>query len=292
MNYFSIKDLENLTGIKAHTLRVWEQRYGIVVAQRKESNHRFYDNEDLKKVLRIAYLYHQGYKISKIALLDANQIKTLAINNEKGNAVDILVNTLLEASIDFDETQFETSLDFSFKQFGFEKTILQVIYPYLEKIGIFWMIDNIIPAQEHFSSNIIRHKIIAATEKIAKPLNTSKKQVVLFTPLGEYHEIPLLITNYLMKKAGHQTIYFGCNIAITAIENYLQHAKATHIYTHLITLFNDKGIDDFIAGLCNQFKNMTIVISGPAAQQASLQKTNLHIMRSFQDTVAFTKAID
>ncbi|MFN3446796.1 MAG: DNA/RNA non-specific endonuclease, partial [Bacteroidia bacterium] len=184
-NYIiTIDSLENLTGIKAHTLRVWEQRYGIVVAQRKESNHRFYDNEDLKKVLRIAYLYHQGYKISKIALLDANQIKTLAINNEKGNAVDILVNTLLEASIDFDETQFETSLDFAFKQFGFEKTILQVIYPYLEKIGIFWMIDNIIPAQEHFSSNIIRHKIIAATEKIAKPLSTSKKQVVLFTPLG------------------------------------------------------------------------------------------------------------
>ncbi len=290
MNYFSIKDLENLTGIKAHTLRVWEQRYGIVVPQRKASNHRYYNNEDLKGVLRIAYLYHHGHKISKIAALSEEEIKQLAIQNDKQHPTEVLVNRLIEASIDFNEDMFETALSMAFQQFGFEKTIVQIIYPYLEKMGLFWMTDNIIPAQEHFSSNIIRHKIIAASDKIMKPTATSNMTVVLFSPTGEYHEIPLLIANYLFKKAGHKTVYFGCNVPLSTVESYVEQHQVTHIYTHLITLFTDKDINHFLQSLSKSFQELSIVISGPAAQQTTAPPKNVTVLSSFEQTIAFSKS--
>ena len=200
MNHFTIKDIENLSGIKAHTLRIWEQRYQLFIPKRKESKHRYYDNEDLKHILRISQLYHNGVKISKIAQLPASSIRSMAMEQYIGKQnADAYIHRLIEASIDFDEERFEELFEQALKQFGLEVTIIDVMYAFLERIGLLWLTDHVIPAQEHFASNIIKRKIISALDALKTKPSPSSGTYVLFTPEGEQHEIPLLLNHYLMK---------------------------------------------------------------------------------------------
>src|SRR5687767_14826166 len=146
MNHFSIRDIENMSGIKAHTLRIWEQRFQLCCPKRKASKHRIYDNEDLKHILRIAYLYHNGHKISRIAAMTENEIRSLALETKPGaENCEIFINQLMEASIDFNQVYFEKILHTSLLHFGFEKAILSVIFPLLRKIGLLWLTGHIIP---------------------------------------------------------------------------------------------------------------------------------------------------
>ncbi|MEJ7679503.1 MAG: MerR family transcriptional regulator [Segetibacter sp.] len=201
MNQFTIKDIENLSGIKAHTWRIWEQRYKIGVAQRKESNHRFFDNDNLKQILRIAYLYHSGIKISKIAALESEEMKEMALSKlPKENGNEFYIMELIEASIDLDEERFEQTFNEALGKMGIEDTILKIINPFQEKIGVLWLTDHVIPAQEHFTSNIIMQKLTAAIDDLPVVKNTGKKEILLFTPEKERHEIPLQFVHYLLKK--------------------------------------------------------------------------------------------
>jgi MerR family transcriptional regulator, light-induced transcriptional regulator len=167
MHYFTIKDIENLSGIKAHTWRIWEQRYNLCLPQRKDSNHRFYDNQNLKQILRISYLYHTGLKISKIAQLDEHALIDATMKHiEPSPSNEYFIKELMEASIDFDHARFETTCENVFKRLETEKAIIQVIYPYLERMGMLWLTDHIIPAQELFSSNFSRQKLVAAIDAV------------------------------------------------------------------------------------------------------------------------------
>src|SRR3954452_22814323 len=139
MNQFTIKDIENLSGIKAHTWRIWEQRYGLGVPQRKDSNHRFYDNENLKQILRISYLYHSGIKISRIASLNGEQIRTKTLESlQQDNDFEYYIKELIEAAIDLDDERFERVFQESIERTGIEAAILQIIYPFQHKIGVLW----------------------------------------------------------------------------------------------------------------------------------------------------------
>src|SRR5215204_1774106 len=158
MQSFTIKDIENLTGIKAHTLRIWEQRYRFFTPKRKESLHRIYDNEDLKQLLRISFLYNSGWKISKIANLSSDEVQDLVKNAEVGKEnYRVFVNHLIEAALDFNEYAFIEQLNRIIETTGFEKSITEICYPFLLKIGHLWSTNNVIPAQEHFSSYIIQN---------------------------------------------------------------------------------------------------------------------------------------
>ena len=187
MNHFTIKDIENLCGIKAHTLRIWEQRYNFFVPKRKKSQHRIYDSDDLKELLRISFLYHNGYKISKIAELNPGQIHQLV--EESGmqdNNHEIFIHQLIEAGLDFDKEKFEIIVNCLALRIGMEKCITEVFYPFLQRIGLLWMTNNVIPAQEHFVSQIIRNKIIVATDGL-EVRNDAVTNVIVFTPTGEFH---------------------------------------------------------------------------------------------------------
>ena len=148
MNHFTIKDIENLCGIKAHTLRIWEQRYNkLFVPKRKQSQHRIYDNDDLKELLRISFLYHNGHKISKIAELNPEQIQqlveTFSITEDNH---EVFIHQLIEAGVDFDEEKFEKIVNGLVLRVGLEKSIINVFYPFLQRIGLLWMTNNLIPA--------------------------------------------------------------------------------------------------------------------------------------------------
>ncbi len=290
MNQFTIKDIENLCGIKAHTLRIWEQRYtGLFVPKRKESQHRVYDNDDLKELLRISFLYHNGHKISKIAALGPGQIQQLVeasgITEDNHEA---FVHQLIEAGIDFDKEKFEKIVNSLVVRIGLEKSIINVFYPFLQRIGLLWMTNNVMPAQEHFASHIIRKKIILATDGLEPAATTST--IVVFAPSGEHHEIPLLSANYFLKKYNNRTIYFGVNVPEACLVYYLEHHPASHLYAHVITNMNSMGLNDYFSSLSKKFPDKKIVLSGPACKSIENINTNLQILSSLDEMIAFAKA--
>jgi DNA-binding transcriptional MerR regulator len=290
MNNFSIKDIERLSGIKAHTLRIWEQRHGLCFCKRKESQHRYYDNEDLKKILRIAYLYHNGYKVSKIARLSPDEIKRLAQANTGENNYQLQISQLVEASIDYDQPRFESIVNATFATLGFENSVVNVFYPFFEKIGLLWMTEHVLPAHEHFSSYLIQKKIIVATDELETAINNDYR-IAIFAPKGEHHEIPLLVMQYLFKKYGTKTVYFGSDAAVVDIEYYCRYQPVTHIYTHLITNFLNKEPREYLSCLAEKFPGKTIVVSGPVFNEVSVPPAGIQVLRSCDEMLGFPKTL-
>jgi len=288
MNHFSIRDIENLCGVKAHTLRIWEQRYKLFVPKRKESLHRVYDCNDLKALLRIAFLYHHGYKISKIAGLSSQEIqdeiariKPVCCNYE------IIVHQLIEASIQLEKDSFEKIINSLVMRIGLEKSITHVFYPFLERIGLLWMTNHVIPAQEHFCSHIIRKKIICAIDGL-ELTNNGQANVVIFSPTGELHEIPLLVVNYILRKQGIWTTYFGCNVSMETLSYYASHFKVTHLYMHVITHFDNCGMEQLVQDFCKEFPSQKFIVSGPACRCVYSPSPNLLQVHSIEELVALS----
>lgn len=290
MNQFTIKDIENLSGIKAHTWRMWEQRYGLGMPQRKESNHRFYDNENLKQVLRISYLYHGGMKISKIATLNPEQIRLKALNIfSLLDANEYYVKELLEASVDLDETRFERVFEDAIQRFGIENTMLKIIHPFQDKIGVLWLTDHVIPAQEHFTSNIISRKLFVAVDNLPATSDANKKTILLFTPQLEYHELPLQFIHYLLRKNGHKIIYFGSNVCIKSIKTYALSKDFEYLHFHYVTNLASRNAQAYLHELSTAFPGKKIVMSGVLVQQIETVSTNVRLLRSMDEFIEFTQ---
>ncbi|MDQ6813106.1 MAG: MerR family transcriptional regulator [Bacteroidota bacterium] len=288
MNQFTIKDIENLSGIKAHTWRMWEQRYGIGMPQRKDSNHRFYDNENLKQILRISYLYHSGVKVSRIASLNADEIRLKALEAlpiENGN--EYYIKELLEASIDLDEERFEGTFDNASNRLGVENAIINIIYPFQDKIGVLWLTDHVIPAQEHFTSNIIRRKLSVATDHLPQIKETSKKEILLFTPEKEHHELPLQFICYLLKKNKNKVIFFGSNVSLESIDTYQRNKPVKYLLFHLVTNLTNKHAQDYVNKISRLFPEKIIYMSGALVSQVHHLPPNVHLLKSMNDIVRF-----
>ncbi|HEX2630374.1 MAG TPA: MerR family transcriptional regulator [Chitinophagaceae bacterium] len=292
MNKFTIRDIENLCGIKAHTLRIWEQRYNLFTPKRKESQHRIYDCDDLKELLRISFLYHNGYKISKIAELTPEQVQE-EIRRVLPQCCnyEIFVHQLIEASVQLDTENFERVVNGLVMRIGLEKSIIHIFFPFLQRIGLLWMTNHIIPAQEHFCSHIIRKKIICAIDGLDAVTDTTHN-VVLFAPPGEEHEIPLLVINYFFRKNGIRTIYFGTNTSPETLQYYVQHHPVSHIYMHVITYLDSPDMQTFIESLCKTFPDKKIFVSGPACGCVEKERANLKYISSLEEMVALTEAVD
>jgi MerR family transcriptional regulator, light-induced transcriptional regulator len=287
MQTFSIRDIENLSGIKAHTIRVWEQRYGLIMPGRKESRHREYTNEDLKQILRVSFLYHQGYKISKIARMSKEEIITLSLQYDSHSSIEVFVNQLIEAALDFDEESFETVIDTLILKWGFENAFLNVVYPFLKKIGMLWMTGNILPAQEHFSSNLIRKKIIINIDGLTNVTDAESEIMLLFTPKGEFHEIPLLLSHYFLKKNGFRLLYLGINTSIEVLANYVESNPFFKLYFHMLTNFTDKDPDFYLKELAAAFPGKQIFASGPVFHENLNYPDQVKIIHSFRELSAF-----
>jgi len=287
MQSFTIKDIENLTGIKAYTLRIWEQRYRFFTPKRKESLHRIYDNEDLKQLLRISFLYNSGWKISKIANLSSDEVQDLVKNAEVGKEnYRVFVNHLIEAALDFNEYAFIEQLNRIIETTGFEKSITEICYPFLLKIGHLWSTNNVIPAQEHFSSYIIQNRIIVETNKIVLQKEVVP-EIILMCPRGEFHELPLLFINYLLKKQGWGTIYLGTNVKIDEMEPIISLPHIRYLYLHLITNFTGLDADDYFENLCKRLRNKMIIASGEGVRKVQRNFNNLLLLKNDQQITEF-----
>ncbi|MCB0642218.1 MAG: MerR family transcriptional regulator, partial [Phaeodactylibacter sp.] len=215
MAIYSIKDLEKLSGIKAHTIRIWEQRYGIINPQRTPTNIRYYEDEDLKFLLNIALLNKNGIKISKIAKMGRDEIgeKVAAIseiNFEYGTQLDALTISMIE----MDEYKFDRIISTNIDQIGFERTMLEVIHPFLDKLGVLWLTGSINPVQENFISYLIRQKLIVAIDKEPLFINSPKPKFMIYLPEGERQELSILFMHYLLKTRGFQVLYIGQDMTL------------------------------------------------------------------------------
>lgn len=213
---FSIKDLENFTGIKAHTIRIWEKRYNLLEPERTDTNIRMYSLENLQKLLNISYLNTHGYKISKIASLKNEDIKaTVNEISKKSNVQNPAINELKLAMLNFDQEKFYNT----YRNLEIEKSFTEIVYdifiPLLSEIGTLWQTDIINPAHEHFITTLIRQKIILNTELIQmdyKPI--PNKTLVLYLPENEIHELGLMFINYELISKGYHTIFLGQSVPI------------------------------------------------------------------------------
>lgn len=271
MNRFSIKDIENLTGIKAHTLRIWEQRHGIIIPKRTETNIRYYDGDDLKKALRIALLNQHGYKISRIQKMSEEDINELLHEiSDTSFQYEYLLTQLLECTIDMDTHTFEALLNKYIKKFGIEQTVEQLVFSFLEKLGVMWMTSRIFPAQEHLVSNVLQRKILLAIEKLGPPDEFAKKTYLLFLPEGELHEIALLYLQYLLMSKGNKVIYLGANSPIDQVELVNNALSPNYLFTHLTSVSKDFDIINYIQRLSELHSDNTIFISGVMPKRAEV----------------------
>lgn len=265
MATYSIKDLETLTGIKAHTIRIWEKRYNLVTPLRTDSNIRYYDDEDLKRLLNISILHRYGIKISRIAELSNSELgeKILQLSRQE-NDYETQIESLVVAMIELDEYKFEKILTTSIIRFGFEDTIFKILYPLFEKIGLLWQTGTINPAQEHFISNLIKQKLMVAIDSIPVPrqFDNSQKIFFLFLPEWELHELGLLIYYYFIKKNNHRVIYLGQAVPEKDIDRVADIIKPDFLITSFTSFTSKDKILNLLNSLQTRYQQKQILVTG------------------------------
>jgi MerR family transcriptional regulator, light-induced transcriptional regulator len=263
MSQYSIKDLERLSGIKAHTLRMWEKRYGIMDPGRTATNIRMYGDSDLKKILNVSILNRYGIKISHIAAMNDSELaERIIIISRNSSDYDSLIENLVISMVDLDEENFDKLLSKAIMQNGFEETILKIVYPLMEKIGILWQTGAINPAQEHFISHLIRQKMIVAIDSVMPAINPDPMHFLLFLPEGELHELGLLFYNYLLQKRGHKVTYLGQWVPFKDMAAASTILRIDYLLTSIATVHSGTDLLDYISSLSKAFKEKTIFISG------------------------------
>ncbi|PWT74349.1 MAG: MerR family transcriptional regulator [Bacteroidetes bacterium] len=266
MDAFTIKDLENLSGIKAHTIRIWEQRYSFLKPKRTQTNIRYYTNKELKNILNISLLHKFGYRISHIDKMDEQELMEKIISLSQAQAQqERIANELIQHMVDLELDKFECVLDNYIMTRGIDKTITQIIFPFLDRIGVLWQTNHINPTLEHLVSNIIRQKIIVGIEGVVSHLE-SKKTILLFLPEGEHHELGLLYLYYLLKMRGIKVLYVGANISLSDVEYICKMKKPDELYTHLTCITGSFSLEKFLARVHQRIPNIPLTISGQLAR--------------------------
>lgn len=263
MSNYSIKDLERLTNVKAHTLRIWEKRYQIVDPERSDSNIRSYSDEDLKKLLNISILNRHGYKISNIIKMGMSEIA------EKVNSIISheseyhgQIKSLVVAMIELNENKFDEILNQSIRKIGFEESVYNLIYPFYEKVGLLWQTGVICPAQEHFISHLIRTKLIVAIDSLPKTSKPGSKKIMLFLPDWEMHENGLLMYAYLARKKGLKVFYLGQSIPLQDVFTTAEIVQPDIMITYFVSNISGHEIEKYIQRLTSQLPAIPIYISG------------------------------
>lgn len=264
MDYsYSIKELSQLTRIKPHTLRIWEQRYGIMKPERSQTNIRRYNDEDLKYLLNVSVLYDNGFKISHIAKLSqtelSNEVRKLSQQNlNQASQIQSLVIAMLE----LDEDRFEQQINAYIISNGLEVAMKTLVFPFLQQVGTLWMTNTINPAQEHFITNLIRKKLFVAIDGICNTPPLSSKKFILFLPEGELHEISLLFCYFMLKSRGHKVIYLGQSLPLPDLGVVQQMQQADFVITIITSNPTGEDVEPYLKKMKTQVGNAQVWLSG------------------------------
>jgi len=284
MAVYSIKDLEKLSGIKAHTIRIWEKRYSLIDPHRTNTNIRYYTDNELKKILNVAMLNRHGIKISNIAKLNDLELKEEIIR-VSGDSLssDTIVDSLVMAMIDFDEYKLESLIEKSIRKKGLKTTVTDILYPFIAKVGILWQSGDVYPAQEHFVSFIVRQKIIAATEALPNTFNPDGKKFLMLLPEGEWHEIGLLIAQNLIREAGHEVIYLGQSVPYSDVLDIGSTKKFDAIVVSSTTSLPDFDLLVYLKDLGGAFPDKKILFMSHLPEDYFQGLSSNHIQLSEVD---------
>ncbi len=284
MGKYTIKEVETLSGIQAHTLRIWEQRYNFIVPERTDTNIRYYTDEQLKYILNVAYLNQRGFKISKLA-----DMTHAAINQEieeklvSPEGEEIFIHSMYSSMIDFDEFKFEQVFTLASQKLGFINLFNRVILPFLDSLGMLWRVGTINPAQEHFISNLIRKKIFASIDAIQPVDNPYKKKCILYLPEGEFHELPLLLTYYLLKRQQHQVIFMGASLPLLDLKKAVEFVRPDYLVTMLTMPMPDLTTDEYLNMIYTSFTPCKLIVGGHQVKSSKLKHNALIKLHSLND---------
>ncbi|POY35752.1 helix-turn-helix-type transcriptional regulator [Solitalea longa] len=290
MKKFSISDIECLTGIKAHTIRIWEQRYNLITPKRTCTNIRYFDDNDLKKFLNISLLLDSGMRISEIAKMSDQEINKYIekLSECEINGCSCTIGSLCNAMLTLDEAVFEETMQTSLDSMGMERTMLEVIHPFMRKIGIMWQAGTINPAHEHFITHLIRQKLITAINSLQPSNPSHAKKYMLFLPEGEVHELGLLFANYMIKARGHHVLYLGANLPFEDLLSVANYYDPDYALTFLISdnAFGDVNL--IISKILENLPNWTLAVSGNLAVTGSIKPhSRLTIIKDVPQMIDF-----
>jgi len=268
MSKYSIKDLEKITGVKAHTIRVWERRYAIIQPERTETNIRYYSDNDLKRLLNIAMLNDAGIKISHLAKLTSIDLEAKVMELSRSNKVEAFaIEKLTMATVNFNEDLFESILSKSLLKQGMEDTITKVLFPFFERVGILWQVGSISPAQEHFISNLIRQKLFSAIDSCSGQRVENAKKIIFYLKEDELHEVSILFYNYIARRNGLRTLYLGQDLPfkdlISAVDDY----KPNLIVTSFISPINPESLNKYLMNLSQSLDKVELNVTGLQLKQ-------------------------
>jgi DNA-binding transcriptional MerR regulator len=271
MTLYSIKDLEYLSGIKAHTIRIWEKRYHLLDPSRTDTNIRSYSDDDVRRILNVALLIKNGYKISNVAAFDEVKLQAEVLRlNRNLSDPEKNVDQLLFYTVNLDTFGFEQLMDKIILEFGFSKTIQQVIFPFFERIGILWQAGSIFAAHEHFVSNLVRNRLIRETGKFES--KDSSPSILFFLRENEYHELGLLYSNFLAAQEGLRCVYLGQNLPFGDLSNLLINSEFDFVCTSFISAIEKSELEQYLANLSLVFNRNKILVAG---RQIAIHKPKL-----------------
>jgi DNA-binding transcriptional MerR regulator len=285
---FTIKDLENISGIKAHTIRIWEKRYNLLEPKRTKTNIRFYTPSDLMKLLNIVLLNNNDFKVSKIAEMSDDEIifqsRKLAFNTAIN---DVAINTFKLSMFQFDKVLFNNSYNALLHEKTFKNIFKDIFIPFLDHIGLLWQTETVLPAHEHFISNLISQKIQLNIEKLQYSINNTNKTYVLFLPENEIHELGLLYLNYELVLRGFHTIYLGQSLPLSNLNYFLESEREISFITSLTIQPYDDKIEDYfkdITEIIGMTKNQFIATGRKVHKVKHLKlNSNIQLYDSIQD---------
>jgi len=263
LSTFSIKDLETITGIKAHTLRIWEQRYHLIEPKRTATNIRYYDDDDLRFILNVSILNNYGIKISEIAKMEEEKIREMVlVISEKSSPYESQIKALIAAMFSLDEDGFNRILANNILRQGLEETMIHVVFPFLQQIGILWVTGSIHPAHEHFITNLIRQKLFVAIDAQTGKIRKEGKKFLLFLPEGEPHEIGLLFANYMLRARGHDVVYLGQNLPFEDLRTVFDFYEPECVMSVVTTGMNSDEVQTFVNTLSKSWPDAQIYVTG------------------------------
>lgn len=258
-NVFSIKDLENLSGIKAHTIRIWEKRYNVLEPMRTETNIRLYDLSNLQKLLNITLLHNHGYKISKISKLSNERIPELVNEIISDKSVKHhAISTFKMAMINFDHSLFFNTFNKLLSEKTFREVFYDVFIPLIQEIGLLWQTDTITPAHEHFISYLIKQKLLTYTEVIQTKAPIHEDRIfVLYLPMNEIHELGLMYINYEILSLGYKTIYLGESVPMDSLKDMKKYFDNITYICYSTVEPNKNEINNYIKGVNEEILDET-----------------------------------
>lgn len=281
---YSIKDLEVLSGIKAHTIRIWEKRYNLLNPERTDTNIRYYTDDDLRRILNVSLLVRNGFKISKVAQLKDHQVKEAILElNQSGSSESDYVDRLLMHMINFEDVEFLHITNEVIEQLGIEEAISKVFFKLFEGIGTFWQVGSIFPAQEHFVTNILRQKLIVEIDKLDM-INERGINILFYLPENEYHELSLLFYSYLAKKYGYHVIYLGQTVPFDDLKKITTHIHVDYVFSAFIHSVQKEELENYLDELKALFIDQKIFVTGGQIQQHNPQLSrNIKVVKDYHE---------